>query len=351
MSPTTNARLAPLPLQPPRTPWPTAAWPEGEIEAAAGRATVVEASGSFFEARATATCGRTDALAIVQGGRLVLERYAAPFDAAATQPSWSMAKSITQALVGLAVGEGRLDIMRPVDAPEWRGANDPRGAITLDQLLRMSSGLAFVEDYTPGSTSDVIEMLYGSGKADTAAYAASRPLIHPPGTFMAYASGTTNIVSRALGTALGLTGPSFRAFMREQLFAPLGMASPIPKFDAAGTFIGSSFCFCTPRDFARFGLLYLRDGVWDGRRLLPEGWTDYARTPTPRQPGAADGAYGAHWWLDAFGPDTFSANGYDGQFIILRPERDLIVVRNGRMVADGRGELKARLGELVALFD
>jgi CubicO group peptidase (beta-lactamase class C family) len=351
MSPTTSARLALLPPQPPRTPWPTAAWPEGEIETAAGRAMVVGAAESLFEAEATASCGRTDALVIVQGGRLVLERYAAPFDAAATQPSWSMAKSITQALVGLAVADGKLDVMRRADAPEWRAAGDPRAAITLDQLLRMSSGLAFVEDYTPGSVSDVIEMLYGSGKADAAAYAASRPLIHSPGSFMAYASGTTNIVSRALGAALGLTGASFQAFMRERLFEPLGMASPIPKFDAAGTFIGSSFCFCTPRDFARFGLLYLRDGFWDGRRLLPEGWVDYARTPTPQQPGAADDAYGAHWWLDAFGPGVFSANGYDGQFIILSPQRDLIIVRNGRMAPDGRAAMKARLTQLVALFD
>jgi CubicO group peptidase (beta-lactamase class C family) len=167
MNSTTTARLAPLPLHPPHTPWPSEAWPEGEIETAAGRVTVVEASDFLFEEKATATCGRTDALLIVQGGRLVLERNAAPFDAMATQPSWSMAKSITQALVGLAVGVGRLDVTQLVDAPEWRGARDPRGAITLNQLLRMSSGLGFVEDYAPGSISDVIEMLYGSGKADT----------------------------------------------------------------------------------------------------------------------------------------------------------------------------------------
>jgi len=345
------AATPPLPSKPRDTPWPTAVWPEGEIEAAAGRQTVIEAVEALFEPEATGACGRTDALVIVQAGRLVLERYAPPFDAAATQPSWSMAKSLTQALVGLAVGDGRLDILRHVDAPEWRGAGDPRAAITLDQLLRMSSGLAFIEDYTPGSASDVIEMLYGAGRADTAAYAASRPLAHPPGAFMAYASGTTNIVSRALGAALGLKGEGFAAFMRERLFQPLGMTSPIPKFDAAGTFIGSSFCFCTPRDFARLGLLYLRDGIWEGRRVLPEGWVDYARTPTWRQHGAADGPYGAHWWLDTFGPGVFSANGYDGQFIILRPDRDLIIVRNGRMPAEAREALINRLTEIVAFFD
>jgi CubicO group peptidase (beta-lactamase class C family) len=345
------AAAPPLPGQPRGTPWPTRDWPIGEIEARGGGRAIRDLVASLFEPASTQTLGRTDALLVIQGGRLVLERYAPPFDAAATQPSWSMAKSITHALVGLAVGDGRIDIRRPADVPEWRQPGDPRGAITLDQLLRMSSGLAFIEDYTPGSTSDVIEMLYGAGKADVAAYAASRPLIHEPGAFMAYASGTTNIVSRALGAALGVSGAGFEAFMRERLFDPLGMASPIPKFDAAGTFIGSSFCFCTPRDFARFGLLYLRDGMWDGRRLLPEGWVDYARTPTFRQPGAVDGPYGAHWWLDAFGPGVFSANGYDGQFIILRPDRDLIVVRNGRMPTETREPLRERLTELIGLFD
>src|SRR5207249_8432729 len=142
-----------------------------------------------------------------------------------------------------------------------------------------------------------------------------------------------------LARALGKTGAAFSAFMFERLFGPLGMTSPLPRFDPAGAFIGSSFCFATPRDFARFGLLYLQDGVWDGRRLLPEGWVDYARTPTFQQPGV-EGRYGAHWWLDIAGPGTFSANGYDGQYIVLCPDRDLIVVRHG---ATREPEAKDRL--------
>jgi CubicO group peptidase (beta-lactamase class C family) len=118
--------------------------------------------------------------------------------------------------------------------------------------------------------------------------------------------------------------------MRERLFEPLGMTSATPRFDAAGTFIGSSFCFCTPRDFARFGLFCLRDGVWEGRRLLPPGWIDYARTPTFQQEGGdIDGPYGAHWWLERGGPGSFAACGYEGQHIVLVPEKDLVVVRNG----------------------
>jgi len=348
---TTDTALPTLPPQPGDTPCPTEAWPTGEIESASRRAEIEELVAGFFGPRSAVALGATHALLIIQGGKLLLERYAPDFGPDVTCHSWSMAKSITHALVGIAVGDGRLDITRPADAPEWRTPGDPRAEITLDQLLRMSSGLQFVEDYTPGQTSDVIEMLFGSGKEDVAAYAASRPAAHAPDSFMAYASGTTNIVSRALGDALGLKGDAFGAFMRQRLFDPLGMTSAMPKFDTAGTFIGSSYCFCTPRDFARFGLLYLRDGMWDGQRLLPEGWVDYGRTPTLRQPDAVDGPYGAHWWLDAFGAGTFSANGYDGQFIIIRPDRDLIVVRNGLMPQPAKNRLQGRLTKLVALFD
>ena len=124
-----------------------------------------------------------------------------------------------------------------------------------------------------------------------------------------------------------------------------------PKFDDAGTFIGSSFCFATARDFARFGLLYLRDGVWDGRKLLPEGWVDYARTPTFQQPGAeADGRYGAHWWLDIGGPGSFSANGYDGQFTVCVPDLDLVLVRHGATPLEKKDALKAWIGEVIGCF-
>ena len=215
----------------------------------------------------------------------------------------------------------------------------------------MASGLEFIEDYVPGHVSDVIEMLFGAGRANTAAYAASKPLIYEPGVHLAYASGTTNILSRSLGRALGASGPAFEDFMRARLFEPLGITSALPKFDAAGVFIGSSYCFMSARDFARFGLLYLRDGLWEGRRLLPEGWVDYARRPTWRQPAAPEGKYGAHWWLDFFGSGVFSANGYDGQYVIVRPDRDLVVVRSGLCPLDRTPWLQGRLKALVRLFD
>jgi CubicO group peptidase (beta-lactamase class C family) len=183
---------------------------------------------------------------------------------------------------------------------------------------------------------------------DVAAYAAAKPLEHAPGSFWSYSSGTTNIVSRCLSRASGLYGADFEAFMRERLFAPLGMTSPIPKFDAAGTFIGSSFCFCTAHDFARFGLFYLRDGVWEGRRILPEGWVDYARTPTWQQPND-DGPYGAHWWLN-LATGAFAAQGYGSQFIVVAPDLDLVLVRSGDTPLALKQNATAWVAEVVGCF-
>jgi len=340
--------LAPLPPQPAGVAWPTAGWPAGELPAHA-RAAVTALADAAFAAPVTEALGETHALVIVQGGRLVYERYNEGFGPEATYPSWSKAKSITHALVGLAVGDGKLDVHAPAEVPEWDAPGDPRGAITLDQLLRMSSGLDWVEEYSRDKPSDVIDMLFGGGRGDVAGFAAAKPLAHAPDSFFYYSSGTTNIVARALGRALDASGPAFEAFMRERLFDPIGMKSAMPSFDAAGTFIGSSFCFATARDFARFGLLHLRDGIWDGRRLLPQGWVDYARTPTFQQAGAADGAYGAHWWLDIAGPGSFSANGYDGQFTVCVPDLDLVLVRHGASEAQ-KTAVKAWVAELVDAF-
>ena len=343
--------LPPLPKQPAGVPWPTGEWPNGDLSSANDWDSIDRAFDYAFGPDSAEEIGETHALLVIQGGCLLAELYAPGFDIDVTCRSWSMAKSITHALVGMAVLDGRIDIAAPAGVPEWTGPGDPRGAITLDQLLRMSSGVAFVEEYVPDAPSDVIEMLFGKGKEDVAAFAANFPLAHRPGGFFAYSSGTTNIVSGCLSRALGAKGDAFKAFMFERLFGPLGMDTADLRFDAAGTFIGSSFCYATPRDFARFGLLYLRDGVWDGRRLLPEGWVDYARTPTFQQSGGeVDGPYGAHWWLDIAGPGSFSANGYEGQYIVLVPDKDLILVRHGATPMALKDNLKAWMKDLAAAF-
>ena len=329
--------LTPLPAQPADVPWPTAEWPEGALPVSVA-ARLNPLLDFAFSDPAPDQMGETHGFLAVQGGRIVAERYWRDHDQDTTHHSWSQAKSMTQALIGILVREGKIDIHAPADVPEWQGTDDPRRAITLDQLLRMSSGLKFAEDYVDAGVSDVIEMLFGSGKDDVAAYAAKSPLVHPPGTVWSYSSGTTNIVARCAARALGASGPAFRDFMLRELFDAIGMASATPKFDAAGTFIGSSFCYCTVRDFARFGLLYLRGGVWDGRRILPDGWVDYARTPTPVPPTEELG-YGAHWWLGMAGPGSFSANGYEGQYTLVVPDLDLILVRNGKSPLEQKDEV------------
>lgn len=343
--------LLALPTQPAGVPWPTHDWPPGDLPAHADRARLDALLAEAFEGDGS-KLGDTHALVVIQGGRLILERYGKGRSPTDTSHSWSKAKSITQALVGILVGDGKLDIGRPADAPEWSvQPNDPRAAITFDQLLRMSSGLKFTEVYLPDQPSDVIPMLFGEGAADVAAFAASMPLAHVPGSFWSYSSGTTNIISRAAARALGAAGPDFEAFMRARLFDPLGMTSVAPKFDAAGTFIGSSFCFATPRDFARFGLLYLRDGMWEGARLLPEGWVDYARAKTWQQePESTDSPYGAQWWLGIAGPGSFSANGYDGQYTVVVPDLDMVIVRHGVTAAGLKDNLQAWIGAVAGCF-
>lgn len=339
--------LPTLPSQTPGTPWPTNAWPEGRLEADKPRFEALIAR-AFGDATDPAL-GETHALVVIHRGRLVAEHYAPGFGPEATYPSWSKAKSITQALVGILVGDGKIDILAPAAVPEWRDSRDPRSDISLDLLLRMSSGLAFAEEYLPDKPSDVIEMLWGKGKDDVAHFAASFELAYAPGLFWSYSSGTSNIVARAAGIAADARGDEFERFMRRRLFDPLGMTTPVPKFDTAGTFIGSSFCFSSARDFARFGLLYLRDGVWEGKRLLPEGWVDYARTPTFQQP-TDQGRYGAHFWLDIAGPGSFSANGFQGQYTVIVPERDLVLVRHGNSTADENPNVKTWLRAIAECF-
>ena len=315
--------LPPLPPQRSEVPWPTLEWPSADPGAGVDVAAIQATADAAFATGSEH--GETLALLAVHRGRLVFERYAEGKSADDTFPSWSMAKSMLHAVVGMLVAERRLDLHAPAPVAAWRAEGDPRGAITLEHLLRMVDGLDFVELYEATGRSDVVDMLFGSGKHDVAGYAIARPLLHPPGTYWSYASGTSNIVARIAGDAVGGGEEGMAAFLQGRLFGPLGMRSAKPRFDPAGTFIGSSYVFCTARDFARFGLLYLRDGVWDGARILPPGWVDYARTETP----ASIGRYGAHWWLALDGSGIFTANGFQGQHVVVDPLRDLVVVRLG----------------------
>ncbi len=299
------------------------------------------------------------AVALLHRGEIIADHYGTTADAATPLISWSMAKSVTHALVGFLVHDGLLELHAPAPVPGW--ADDERSAITLHQLLQMNSGLAFVEDYVDDQVSDVIEMLFGEGQHDVAAYAASKPLAHPPGTVFNYSSGTSNIVAAICGRVIREHhGTDVGAFLDERLFSPLGMNDTTIRTDTAGTFIGSSFVYATAPDFLRFGQLYLDDGIVDGARILPEGWVAHARTPvsTPVPDGHW---YGAHWWLwdSNCDPSTngtgfevadingFGAHGYEGQYTVVVPDRDLVVVRLGKTDTDRQPGVRAWIADLI----
>ncbi|MEY2447842.1 MAG: hypothetical protein QOH79_1318 [Acidimicrobiaceae bacterium] len=302
--------------------------------------------------------GTTYAVLVVHRGRLLVERYggeiphfdqpAEPVGPSTQLLSWSMSKSILHAAVGVLVGDGRLDLDSPADVPAWRAdADDPRAAITLEHLLAMRDGLDFAEDYVDAAVSDVIEMLFGRGQDDVAAYAEARPPRHAPGTHFNYSSGTSNIVAAIAGRAVG-GGAALVDLLRRSIFDPIGITTADPRLDAAGTFIGSSYVCATARDFARFGLLYLRDGTWAGRRLLSEGWVDHGRRP--RSVDDEGNGYGAHWWVVDDDVGSFRASGYEGQAILVCPGLDLLTVRLGRSTSEMGSALRDWRADVVDTF-
>jgi CubicO group peptidase (beta-lactamase class C family) len=273
------------------------------------------------------------AIVIVKDGRVVAERYAPGFNINTPLLSYSVAKSFTNALLGILVRQGRLRSDQRIGAPEWSSPGDPRSALAIDDLLRMDSGIDAPE--TGSGFDPAAQMLYA--KDDMAAFAASFPLRLPPRTEWEYTSANTLILDRLLGTTVGGGAPGVRAFADKELYAPLHMDHVTMEFDGTGTFVGSAHVYATARDYARFGQLYLNDGVGpDGQRILPEGWVAYSRRSTLGSP------YGAGFWTNdgpsasaarrvarGFPKDGFFASGNRGQRIYIVPSQQLIVARFG----------------------
>jgi CubicO group peptidase (beta-lactamase class C family) len=301
--------------------------------------------------------GTSLAFVIVHHGEVVVERYGVqpgnlfqPEDVAVGPAtpliSWSTAKSMVHAAVGVLVGDGRLDPAAPAAVPAWEGT--PKAAITLLDLLEMRSGLRFIESYVEGEPSHCIDMLFGDGADDHAAYAAALPLDHPPGTVWNYSSGTTNIICRVVGDVVGGGEQGMRAFLDQRLFGPAGMPDADPRFDGAETWVGSSYVDAPARQFARFGQLYLDGGVVGGTRVLPEGWVDHARTVVAHDPETGFG-YGRHWWTWPDHPGSLAAHGYEGQYVIVLPRHDAVIVHLGKTDSAVRDRLVARLRRIIDL--
>jgi len=318
----------------------TALWPEGNraglsqaIEGVDGQKLKNALDAAFREPNPRAKA-RTRAIIVVYKGRIIAERYARRFGPDTPQLGWSMGKSVLNALIGTLVADGRLKLDSERLFPQWLEPDDPRARITIDHLLRMVSGLDFDAPHTR-MLSDVRKMLFLEG--DSAVAAVAEKLISPVAASWFYASGSSTLLASAIRRAIGDPAHYF-SYPRRALFARIGMHSAVIEPDAAGTFIAPAFVYASARDWARFGLLYLDEGVWNGARILPEGWVKHSRRATAQ----SGGQYGAHLWLAipdflrpvsapdyALPQDGFYMLGHDGQMIAVIPSRRLVVVRLG----------------------
>ncbi|RYZ21097.1 MAG: class C beta-lactamase-related serine hydrolase [Chitinophagaceae bacterium] len=335
-----RARRFALPAPPARAD--SAAWPLGErtpaqLPAGVDRNKLEAAIDAAMHAPSEG--GKpaiTRAFLVLYDGQIVGERYAPGVDKDMPQIGWSMSKSLTGALIGILVKQGKLQLDAPAPVPEWKGTD--KEAITLRQLLQQSSGLDFEEDYSKPCS--VTNMLFRSD--DMAAFTARLPLREAPGTRFYYSSGNSNILSRIIRHTVG--EQDYAAFPYRALFHRIGMYSALLEPDASGTYIGSSYCYASPRDFARFGLLYLQDGRWNSEQLLPDGWAKASIQPAPADP---NGRYGYQFWLNGMNEDKpgerrfpdapadlFYAKGFGGQGVYMIPSRKVIVVRMGQRPID-----------------
>lgn len=276
----------------------------------------------------------TRALIVLYKNKIIAEKYENGFSSSTPLLGWSMTKSILSTLIGFRIQENKMSLDDSNLFEEWK--NDKRSEITLDQLLRASSGLEFKETNDPFS--DTSSMLFRS--SDLISYAINKPLENNPDTIWKYSSGTTNILSRLLRESFKNDGGD-EAYWNypKKIFSQIGMSSLVLDTDNLGYFVGSSFSHATLRDWARFGLFASQKGQWNNKQLLNEEWWTYALSPTKT---SERGEYGAQWWLNAGNPkdssnrkypsipsDTFLAQGYLGQYVAVIPSKDIVVVRLG----------------------
>ncbi len=305
----------------------------------------------------------TRAVLVLHGGRIVAERYGPGYHENTRFVSWSMAKTVTGVMIGLMVSDGRLRLDESVPIPAWQRPGDPRGEITLRQLLQMRSGLRHTEAGDPIYKSDEVRMLFLDGRDDMAAYAEAQPLEAEPGRKWEYSSATTvilaDLVARSLTTS---TDPATRRravseYLKTRLFEPLGMRSMVPEFDTAGTLIGGSLIHGTARDWAKFGEFLRTGGSVNGAQLVPRGWIEFMVKSNPRNPG-----YGAQIWLNhpqaedgtiqfpGAPSSTFSMNGHLGQYVAVSPRQSLTVVRLGRTDDGAHQPVRNAIARIIQLF-
>jgi len=315
----------------------TIPWPTGDLHAVtasqhADRLAIERVLDDVFTEPDPQRPRNTHAVIVLYGGKIINERYADGFGPHSVFTGWSMTKSLTNALVGILVKQGKLKVTDPAPIEAWQ--RDERKNITIHHLLQASSGLAWSESYfLPGA--DCHNMFIHSD--DKGGYAMTREIFHKPGTHFQYSSGTTNILSKIIRQTVGNSG--YHRFPYDELFSKIGMHHALIEPDASGTFVASSYGFASARDWARLGLLYLKNGVWNGERILPEDWVRYSTAPAP---AALRREYGAHLWLNlgeegnpvnakfpGLPNEAIIFSGFEDNFVVIIPSRDLVIVRLG----------------------
>ena len=267
---------------------------------------------------------RTRSVIVIYKDKIIAEKYADGFDKNSKILGWSMTKSLTATYFGILQKQGKIDIMKPAPLKEW--SNDERKKITLNDLLHMNSGLEWEENYD--KISDVTKMLFLA--EDMTQSQIDKPFVGKPNNTWNYSSGTTNLLSGILRKQFK-THQEYLDFWYASLIDKIGMNSMVVETDIAGNYVGSSYCWATTRDWAKFGLLYLHKGNWNGEQLFDESWAKYVATPT----NGSKGKYGAHFWLNANGDfpnvprDFYRCSGYQGQMVAIFPSQDLVIVRLG----------------------
>lgn len=307
----------------------------------------------------------TRAVIVMKNGEIVAERYGEGYGPETRFLGWSMSKSVTAVLVGLAVGDGLLELDEPAPVAAWQRPGDPRGEITLRHLLQMRSGLNHSESADPFFTADTTRLLFLDGRDDMAAYAESQPLEADPGSKFEYSSATSIILADIVTDQLTSSNdPKIRRaamaeYLRGRFMEPLGMPSLVAEYDARGTLIGGSLMHATARDWARFGNFLRLGGLVKGNQVVPRGWIDFMRKSSP-----ADPAYGGHIWLnrkrapgegrilwpDSLPDSIFAAQGHLGQYVMVAPDQGLVVVRLGNTRDSKRDPLIDQLGRVIALY-
>lgn len=284
---------------------------------------------------------RTTALVVQQSGNRVLEGYAEDFGPNVPQRTWSVAKSIAATFVGAAVQSGEYETSDRVRMNYWRLRDEPRRAITIDNLLRMASGRY---SDTAGNRTDPI--YWGGATLDERA--ATWPMVSPPGTVFRYANNDTLMAVKAIE-------PFLNYYKTDDLFEKLGMNGTIAEADWQGNYILSSQVWSTARDLAVLGQLYLNNGEWEGERILPENWREYVSSPTGPQPEGRPFGYGAGFWLmnqsEGVPADTFAALGNRGQYIVIVPSRDVVIVRRGEDPVGSRFDIAGFTRDMLAALE